>query len=190
MDLILALAVFVLAVAVIGLFAMMGELGSRVPAPDTGAGGSPTLDPIDDARLGGEVDSWPTELAQLRDSDYGVLVVFSTLCTSCRRIAGGATGPLAISAPAAAVLVSCPRESAGVAFVDEHPMVREYPYVLDVGGEWVTRNFGVDISPSVLVFERGRLHSAYTFGSVEALKRLPSIHVEESEGVDAGKTKA
>lgn len=186
MDLILALAVFVLAVAVVGLFAMMGELASRVPAPDTAAGGSPTLNPVEQARLGGEVDSWPTEFAQLRDADYGVLVVFSTLCASCSRIAGGATGPLVIPAPVAGVLVSCPQESSGAAFVADHPMVREYPYALDVGGEWVIRNFGVDISPSVLVFERGRLHSAYTFNSVEALKRLPSIHAEESESVDAG----
>ncbi|MEU8264996.1 hypothetical protein AB0C02_30835 [Micromonospora sp. NPDC048999] len=185
MDLILALAVFVLAVAVIGLFAMMGELGSRVPASDTDAVPS-RLDPIDQARLGGEVDSWPTGLAHLRDADHGLLVVLSTLCTSCGRIASGATGPLSMPTPAAAILVSCPQEAAGAAFVDGNPMVRDHPHALDIGGEWLIRNFNVDISPSVLVFERGRLRSAFTFGSVDALKHLPGVHAEAGVEANAG----
>ena len=187
-DLVLSVAVFLLTVAVVGLFAMMGELSSRVPAPD-GQEEEPQslfLRPIDDARLGTTPVDWPEELARLSTADTAVVVVLSTLCTTCNRVASGATGPLT---GVSGVLVSCPRPGRGNEFLNEHPMLRAHPVALDVGGRWLTTNFEIDVSPSVLVFERGRLLSAHTFVSAASLGLLHTHHHEKEE-IRAGKATA
>src|SRR5688500_12909513 len=95
-DIVLSVAVFLLTVAVVGLFAMMGELSSRIPAADGQEEPEQSLflRPIDDARLGVTPEDWPQELARLSTADAAVVVVLSTLCTTCNRVASGATGPL------------------------------------------------------------------------------------------------
>jgi hypothetical protein len=180
-EIVLAVAVFLLTVAVVGLFAMMGELASRVPAPEDEPDAGLPPQPFEDAVLGAEAAGWPAGIAHLAEAEQVALVVLSPVCTTCRRIASGATGPLRIPAPAGGVVVSCPNERRGVEFIDEHPMLREYPVALDVEGSWLTANFGVDISPCVLVFERGRLRSAHTFTTATSLAQLSIAHNHEEE---------
>ena len=180
-EIVLAVAVFLLTVAVVGLFAMMGELASRVPAAEDEPDAAAPPQPLPDAVLGAEAAGWPAEIAHLSEAEHAALVVLSPVCTTCRRIASGATGPLRIPAPASGVMVSSPSERRGVEFVDEHPMLREYPVALDVEGSWLTGNFGVDVSPSVLIFERGRLRSVHTFTSVAALTQLSTVHNHHEE---------
>jgi hypothetical protein len=186
-EIVLAVAVFLLTIAAVGLFAMMGELSTRVPAPDQMSEVDRTLTPFEDARIGAEAPTWPVEIAHLRDADHAVVVVVSTLCETCRRVSSGGTGPLRIPSTAAAVVVSCPRHSRGAEFLDEFPLLRGYPHALDVEGRWLTDNFDVDISPCVLVFERGRLRSAHTFTTAAALLQLPTDIHHETEGIHAEK---
>lgn len=161
-----------LTVAVVGLFAMMGELSSRVAAAQDEPQETAPPRPIGDARLGATAEQWPAEIAHLSHVDKAVIAVLSTICASCARIASGQTGPL----PAVdGLLISCPRPSRGTEFVDENPMLRGYPVAFDVEGAWLTSNFEVDVSPSVLVFEQGRLVSAHTFTTA------PSLHLLGSE---------
>lgn len=177
-EVVLGVAVFLLAVAVVGLFAMMGELSSRVSDPDQPTSLDPPagpdhLHPVPEARLGAAPARWPAELAAVRDAELAHVVVFSTTCTTCARIAGGETGPLDVPPPLA-VVVSSPRPEAGAAFLARHPMVTGYPHLVDVGGAWLTSNFEVAISPSVLVFSRGALQSAHTFTAATTLSQLPT----------------
>jgi len=172
LEITLSVAVFTLAVAVIGLFAMMGALSARVPDQESDQQPDPTLQTLDDVPVGVEPESWPAAISHLATAERAVLVVFSTLCASCERIARGDTGALAIP-PAAGVLISTSRESRGQQFLDEHPMLRDYPCAIDAGGHWLTGALGVDTSPAVLVFERGRLRSAQTFTAAGALRQLP-----------------
>jgi hypothetical protein len=58
----------------------------------------------------------------------------------------------------------------GEEFVGRNALDR-FPHLVDEGGEWVNGNFGVNMSPSGLLFEEGVLTDAYTFGKVEALLR-------------------
>jgi hypothetical protein len=172
-EIVLGVAVFVLTAAIIGLYAMMGELASRVPDSDRPAGDARLLRPVAGARLGVEPAEWPSELAAVRDADLAHVLVFGSTCVTCRRIASGDTGPLSILPAPLAVVVSCPRPDAGAEFVAEHPMVTDHPYLIDVGGAWVTDNFEVAVSPSVLVFAGGRLKSAHTFTTATTLLQLP-----------------
>jgi len=184
-EIVLGVAVFTLAVAVVGLFAMMGELTSRVPEPDRLPGPhSPvhpsTLDnppepiPIPEALLETAPAQWPAELAVVRDAELAHVLVFGSTCVTCGRIANGETGPLDVLPAPLAVVVSCPLPKDGAEFLAKHPMVTDYPHLIDVGGTWLSSNFEVGISPSVLVFARGRLLSAYTFVAATALSQLPA----------------
>jgi hypothetical protein len=184
-EIVLGVAVFVLAVAVVGLFAMMGELSSRVPEPE----GPPdrrrpvhpsTLEitpapiPIPEALLDTSPAQWPAELAVVRDAEVAHVLVFGSTCVTCGRIANGETGPLDVLPSPTAVVVSCPLPKDGTEFLAKHPAVTGYPHLIDVGGTWLTSNFEVGISPSVLIFERGRLRSAHTFVAANALSQLPA----------------
>lgn len=178
---VLGVAVFVLAVAVVGLFAMMGELASRVPDPDQAPGaasGPGSLEPLAEARLNVAPDDWPPELAEVRDAARAHVIVFSATCATCKQIASGETGPLDVLPQPMAVMVSCPRQEAGDEFLAAHPMITDYPHVLDVRGDWLTGNFEVQTSPSVLVFTHGRLVSAHTFNTAT---KLPEIHLPTSD---------
>lgn len=186
-DLVLSVAVFLLTIAVVGLFAMMGELASRVPqAQDQQVPQVMPPEPISEIQLGVVPPDWPTELAHLSTADRAVIVVLSTLCTSCGRVASGQTGPLT---GVSGLIISCPRPSKGNEFLSENPMLRDHRVALDVAGEWLTTHLGIDVSPSVLVFERGRLLSAHTFVSAASLHLLPAHH-DEKEGIRAGQTTA
>jgi hypothetical protein len=168
-DLILAIALFVLTVAIVGLFAMMGELASRVPDDGADEAAAPPS-PIQQVVLDVVPDRWIDGLAYLREREFGVAVVFSTSCTGCQRIASGATGKLDLP-PDAAVVVSSPSRELGERFVDDNPALGRYRSVIDEGGTWLTENLGVDISPSILTFHFGRLTSAHTFASASVLAR-------------------
>jgi hypothetical protein len=187
-DVVLGIAIFVMAIAVVGLFAMMGELASRV----RGMGDAEVSDAdhpphaLAEARVGAQSDEWPSALAAVRDAEIGHLFVFGSTCASCVRIASGETGPLALLGAPLAVVVSCPRAEDGQAFIASHPLLHEFAHHVDVGGEWVKRNFGVGISPSVLVFHHGRLRSAHTFVAATALARLgeaerPHVHAHSAK---------
>lgn len=174
-QIVLGVAVFALTVAVVGLFAMMGELASRVPEPE-----SEQIDPdapprpLEDVRLGAEPDSWPAELAEVADQPVAHVLVFGATCGTCRRILSGGTGPLDVLSPRPAIVISAAGSEAGAEFVAEHPMLADYPHAIDAGGEWLKRNFGVGISPTVLVLAHGRLQSAHTFSAATMLRNLPA----------------
>ncbi|HEY8472613.1 MAG TPA: hypothetical protein VIL37_08250 [Natronosporangium sp.] len=177
-EIVLGIAVFVLAIAVVGLFAMMGELSSQVagaaqPARLDQAAAPDHLHPVPEARIGAAPAKWPAELAAIRDAERAHVLVFSTTCTTCARIASGETGPLDLPSPMA-IVVSTPRAAAATAFLESHPMITNYPHLVDVGGSWLSSNFEISISPSVLVFGNGQLLSAHTFTAASTLTQLPA----------------
>lgn len=177
-EIILAITVVALTVAVVGLFAMMGELASRVPT-STPSDAETWPQVLDDARLGARPDDWPAELAELRDAAHGMLVVLSTSCTSCARIASGETGEFVIPAEVSAVAIACPSDEVGRAFVAEHRSLQGRPVLIDPAGEWLRGAFDVSTSPSALVFSHGRLLSGHTVTTAAALLRVGEMPVEE-----------
>jgi peroxiredoxin len=66
------------------------------------------------------------------------------------------------------VVISTSSRQAGDDFVERHSLSR-FPHLVDEGGVWVTENFGVKMSPSALLMEKGVLVEAYTFTKIPAL---------------------
>jgi hypothetical protein len=159
---------FVLLVVVVSnivLFAMMAELSSRVPAQ---AAAAVWARPDERVQLGVAPATWPPGVVHQRDKDRGVVLVLSPICESCRSIAvqlaadnGGWSD--------VSVLVSASNEQRGSAFITEYRLSR-FSWHVDEGGQWVSQNFGVDISPTALVFSQGRLREAYSFNDLPALR--------------------
>jgi hypothetical protein len=161
---VLALVSLLLAVAVVTLFAMLGELYARVgpPPPSTGA--------LEEARLGRRPDAWPRELTRLSSATDGLLLVLSTSCVSCVQVAGQLRDQLDVLAGyPMGVALSTPDRDRAETFVRDYGLPRESVYV-DVGGAWVTEAFGVQTSPSALLLRDGQLSSALVFTDIVALQ--------------------
>ncbi|MBV9093700.1 MAG: hypothetical protein JO132_07470 [Streptosporangiaceae bacterium] len=164
----LGFAVLVLTVGMVVLFAMFGELSARVAQ----AGGRPRsteVVPLEGARLGGVPDAWPGGLLAGGEAP-SVLLVLSSACGSCLDIAGQLRDvPAGAGWDGMGVVVSTSHEQTGEEFVAGNGIGR-FPHHVDVGGSWVTGQFGVNFSPSALVFAGGRLVAAYIFHDVAALR--------------------
>ncbi|MFJ6854155.1 hypothetical protein ACIQM3_27165 [Streptomyces sp. NPDC091271] len=168
MTIVLACALLLLTAAVVVLFAMMGELASRTTAAPPA---SPTVSPLEEYRLGAVVKEWPEPLVSLGTGSRGVLLVLSTVCASCAKVAAqlsqgglnGATGPVGI-------VISCAEKEDGDDFVQRHGLT-DLPHYVDERGAWVAGSFSVSQSPTALVFDDSVLSQGYLFSSVEDLLR-------------------
>jgi hypothetical protein len=155
-----------LAAAVVVLFAMMGELASRVADPDDGTG---RVTPLAEFTRGASSAYWPAGLSGLADQSWAALLVLSPICATCNKVAAElAEYPRERLGESLGIVVSCGSRDAGDEFIDRYSL-GHLPHLVDEGGAWVTRSFGVKMSPSALVLEEGVLTEAYTFGKVEAL---------------------
>jgi len=169
MEIVFGLALLVIVGAVVLLFAMFGELASRLPRRDSGASDT-RVQPLEEALIGRAPDTWPASLSDLAAAESGLLLVLSTACASCRQVAKQLSAePIRNGAEPIAVLVSCGTQDSGEDFVQQHGLGR-IPYFVDKGGDWVKNEFGVKMSPSGLVFRKGRLDSALLFQDLEALR--------------------
>ncbi|MQA86077.1 MAG: hypothetical protein GEV03_15965 [Streptosporangiales bacterium] len=164
MIVLLSAVSLVLAIAIVVLFAMMGELASRIPEP----GPRRTwMEPIKDVQLGRIPESWPPELAQVPERDHSVVLVLSTVCSSCR--AHGAELENHTDWAEAALVVSTPVAANAEAFVAEFGL-GSFPHYVDEGGDWVRAEFEVASSPVALVLRSGRLVGAYSFSDLDTLR--------------------
>lgn len=164
MEIVFGAVLLILAAAVVVLFAMFGELASRVgdrPQAQRWQG----LRPLEDARLGAAPDAWPTELAHVPSTEHAIVLALSTSCGSCsdvaRQVAGSPTAGLSVA-------LACPTTQAGRAFVEEYG-IGNVPHFFDVAGSWLRSEFDVQTSPSGLVFSNGRLVAASVLADLKSL---------------------
>ena len=94
-----------LAAAVVVLFAMLGELYARVE-PGAGRDAASSVRLLTDVPVGRGPLTWPAELAEVRDADLGAVLVLSTACASCTRVAGHLAGGADLGAIPVAIVVS------------------------------------------------------------------------------------
>jgi hypothetical protein len=154
----------VLTAALVLLFAMMGELASRMPDSTRRV---PIVQPSGDAAIGRVPAVWPAELPDARRS---VLLVLSTICGSCVDIATQLRElPCYAEWDELGLVISTNHQRGGDEFVAQYGLNRFRHYV-DEGGAWVGEQFDVRVSPVALVFRGGRLDSAYGFNDIAALR--------------------
>jgi hypothetical protein len=167
---VLSIAVVLLAIGMVALFAMMGELYARFGGPGSAAPAEAVLDV--EAKLGGSASSWPGELASLGTAPDGLLIVLSASCVSCEDVARELSKDFQpVPGYETAVALTASDAKRAEAFLAGHDLPKDRVFV-DVGGRWVIENFEVQSSPSALVFARGALVSATVFTSVNSLKDI------------------
>jgi hypothetical protein len=166
-TLFLSLVVLVLAGAIVVLFAMMGELTSRLPG-QSGEDARRRLEAIDGARTGHRPDDWPPELVPVAEQDFSLLFVLSSSCSSCRQVAGQMSRMLDRGPVSFAVIVACPSRERGEQFAAGQGIDRAVVYI-DESGAWSTAEFGIDTSPAALLLRHGRLQSALLFWDLPAV---------------------
>ena len=167
MLLLFGIALLLVAAAVVVLFAMLGELASRIPDPAANRP-TPIVEPYPDAEVGRAAEHWPDALPDISNC---VLLVLSTMCSSCTEVADQLTAERAGAEwPELGVVVTTGGPYHAKDFIAQHGLSRLAHYV-DDGGDWVATQFGVRHSPLALVVHNGRLAAAYRFNNVAALRR-------------------
>ena len=161
---VLAFVVLLLAAAMVALFAMLGELYTRV------GGAPPTTDSLPEANVGQRPDAWPPELARLATAGDAALLVLSTACVSCNRVAEQLReAPDPLPGYVTGVALSTADDERAETFMRQYGLSGDAVYV-DLGGDWVTKTFGVQTSPSALLLRDGQLVSAVLFTDIAALQ--------------------
>lgn len=178
------LTLLLLTIAVVALFAMMGELAARVGAQgagtSTGIGDWAMEEPdFDDAV---EPQWWPEPIESLRDRPYGLVVVLSSSCQSCSQFLAGDLAVLQEYAPT--YVVSCPSKDRADMFLQSHPVLNNYPTYVDVMGDWAREQLGVDVSPSAVLFAGGRPAGKFTMSAPVPLLEKIRITISNREGVN------
>jgi hypothetical protein len=170
---IVALALLLLAAAVVLLFAMMGELASRLPGQGGEAG---RLTPIGGYRREVTTSDWPAELAPLSHEPSTALLVLSPICTTCAKLAASLTSRP--SAPPLGLVISCNGRSSGEDFIAKHNL-QAIPHFIDDGGAWASSKVGINQSPTALVFTDGKITGAYSFSDVTTVMQLLDHKITE-----------
>lgn len=179
MLVIFGFALLVLTIGMVVLFAMFGELSARVAEAEPQTR-STAIVPLENARLGHVPEIWPAELPGGR-ADLSVLLVLSSACSSCDDIAAQLhENPGHAQWNGMAIVVSTAHRLTGEDFIARHRL-GQFPHYLDEGGSWVTGEFGVQSSPSALVFYGRELLAAYMFHDVDALRT--KVSQSETPGV-------
>lgn len=166
---IMGIALLLLAFAVVLLFAMMGELASRLPDPDRDPG---LVVPLADFKAGVSPGDWPGTLSSVGGERSAVLLVLSTACASCNRVAAELASFMAgemTGLGGLGVVVSSSTQASGEEFMNKHAL-GHVPHVIDERGQWVMENFGVHTSPAALIFKDCMLSDAYTFSKLGSLR--------------------
>ncbi|WP_270888279.1 hypothetical protein [Pedococcus sp. 5OH_020] len=175
-DVLMFCLLVLLVIAVVGLFAMMGELSSKVSA-SVGTESDEVLWPAENARIGRLTD-WPAEIdGVVREG--GVVVVLSPTCGACHQILSETPNHLSDPLPLAVVVVAGDEE-AGRSFVEEYPLLARLPVHVDVAGGWLRQAVGLDSSPAVLRVEDGHVLEVFNFNRSSAVVALASASSKES----------
>lgn len=180
MLVIFGFALLVLTIGMVVLFAMFGELSSRVAEPGPPARNTDIV-PLDNTRLGHVPEIWAAGLPGERDG-LSVLLVLSSTCSSCEDIAAQLReNPGSARWDRTAIVISTARRLTGEDFANSYGL-SQFPHYIDEGGKWVSGEFGVQSSPSALVFDGGQLIAAYIFHDVAALQaRLSQLVAQRGQ---------
>ncbi len=171
MDLFFGFVLLLLATGMVALFAMVGELASRVGDPAATAP-SAQVEPMTGVRLGHRPATWPAGLAAVGSGDTAVLLVLSTVCSSCQVVARQLAEQLAaIDDRPWGVVVTCGDPDQGREFIRYHGLGRT-PHFVDVNGDWVRAEFTVQTSPTAVLLAHSTVQAAFAFDDVPALNAV------------------
>lgn len=171
-DIVFGIVVLLLAGGVVLLFAMFGELASRLPEPQ-GTERNQDVWALETGTIGAAPEIWPASLeSHVTAPDPRLLFVLSTACAPCKGIAAQLSDELSAGhMPDVALVISTASHDNGEAFVKQYQL-DALPHYIDEGGTWVRTELGVDTSPSALTIHDGRLESVVAFQDIHALRAV------------------
>jgi hypothetical protein len=170
-ELFFGFVLLLLATGMVALFAMVGELASRVGDPATAAT-SAQVEPVADARVGHTPATWPAGLAGIGSADTAVLLVLSTVCSACQTVARQFTEQLdSLRDRPWGVVVTCGDPDKGREFIRYHGLGRT-PHFVDVNGDWVGGEFNIRSSPTAVLLAHSTVRAALAFDDVPALNAM------------------
>ncbi|MDQ2956124.1 MAG: hypothetical protein M3Y42_04055 [Actinomycetota bacterium] len=178
MTVLFSAVLLVLALAVVMLFAMIGELASRVE--ESGHGVQKSLMPLEEAQLGHRPSRWPAELGELPESatQSAAVLVLSASCRSCGKLAKQLVSERSEWAPRLhGVVISAASLDRAREFQQTNELYG-FNLFLDDGGEWTTGEFGIQTSPVALMMRDGRLDAAYILDDLNLLAPLMPLRTE------------
>lgn len=168
MDWFYGVALLVLSVGMVILFAMFGELASRLP----NAGASEYFEPLETDAVGSDKSIWLQSTFGSPKIDD--VLVLSSSCTSCLEIVAEPDVLLNLfNSRKFAVLLSCPSFETGAEFAQTRlSFLPSSSTRIDVGGRDAITEFGVSSSPVLLRFDNGCLQTGWQLGSRLALEKV------------------
>lgn len=173
MNVVFAVALILLTAGMILLFTMMGALYTEARAGATSLpSDQESMHVLDTALVGTMPKNWPRELAHLQEREFAAILVLSTACSSCAKIAKELSGDSTGDLPAMGLLISAPDTSTGTSFADQYGLFDRWSVAVDKSGQWSTNQCGVGISPAGLLFENGILTIAFAFNSLNVISRV------------------
>lgn len=130
---------------------------------------------LDGARIGARPASRPS--GRTWDDGVGAVVVLSTVCASCKRLAlTHATWWPFLANRGALIALSGPTEEVCARFLADTGLSTTHQaqgsLEIDPRGEWLRTEMGVETSPSLLRFDAGALVGAWAFSSADGLLTL------------------
>lgn len=171
LTILMAIAITILAVAMVALFAMMGELASKVEATRPARGGSDVdewaqvLKGFTFHKVPGR---WPQALHSIRGASRALVVILSTSCRTCDYFAEGRLQDL--DSFESAFILSCSSEERARAFIEAHPQLNHgRPLFVDEGGSWIKEELGLETSPSAVLLEHDQPRAAFLMSSPASL---------------------
>jgi hypothetical protein len=171
---VVALVLLLLAAAIVLLFAMMGELSSRLPGQEGGEPG--LLAPVAGYREDVTTHDWPAELAPLSHEPATALLVLSPICTTCGKVAASLASRTLD--PPVGLVISSHERSSGEEFIARHAL-QTFPHFIDDGGVWTSSKVGINQSPTALLFSNGKITGAYSFSDVTTVMQMLDHKVTE-----------
>ncbi|MEV2271300.1 hypothetical protein [Nonomuraea africana] len=167
MLVVFAFALLVLAAAIVVLFAMFGELASRVRDPASAHQRDSRVEQLEDLQVGRALEVWPNGMPH---SDDATLLVLSTSCESCRDVATQlSSDPGHSDWEGVGLVISTAGRQTGENFIADFHL-EGFPHFVDEGGDWSREELGVQQSPTAVVVRSGLLDSAYVFNDVSSLR--------------------
>lgn len=184
----LALSLLLLTAGGVALFAMMGELASKVDAMASRIQEGGVLPAADDwARLeedivgGAGIDEWPFEPPRSTTEDYGLIVVLSSACQSCNQFLQGDLDDLREFKPV--FVVSCPSLDRADQFLQSHEILEDQPVYRDVMGRWTREQLRIEVSPAAILVQGDRPIASFTMSSPSSLADAVREKIESTEKV-------
>jgi hypothetical protein len=163
-----------LVVSVAWIFAMIAQLAAGLPeVAQAWAARQGGLDRLTELEADRPAPSWPPGTQPMLDY---LIVVLSTTCTACTRIAGELADNSRITKSRSSIrlVVVAPETDRAVEFATTNQLQAFAP-LIDENGKWCREELGISQSPTLFVVRGGVLTEGFSFNRTDDIEQALDI---------------